>query len=137
MMSHHSVVTGGDQGSAVLAQVHEGMAVFNNARKRIGTVEAVFLGTASEEERELGTGPATADDPRTPGSTLGRTFAEIFDPTDIPDTVANRLRYSGFIRVDSPGLFAADRFVTPEEIASVTSEGVFLRTDKADRIEDR
>jgi hypothetical protein len=103
----------------------------------IGTVRSVYLGTASEAERETGTGPATADDPRLPASSVARTFADIFDPSEIPNTVAARLAHSGFIRIDVAGLFRGDRYATPEEIATVTDEGVYLRTAEAARIEDR
>jgi hypothetical protein len=122
-------------GSKILTQVREDMAVFNSANQKIGTVEAVYLGTASEEDRELGTAPNTADSPRQPGDTFTRMLADIFNPNDIPEEMAERLWYSGYIRVDAPGLFRADRFVTPEEINFVDRDGVHLKVRQADRIE--
>jgi hypothetical protein len=123
-------------GSKILTQVREGMAVFNSANEKIGTVEAVYLGTASEEDRELGIAPNTADAPRQPGDAFARMLADIFNPNHIPEEIAERLWYSGYIRVDAPGLFRADRFVTPEEIDFVDRDGVHLRVRQADRIED-
>jgi hypothetical protein len=135
-MMTHSQIAKEQSGSKILNQVHEGMDVFNRANKKIGTVDAVYLGTASEEERELGTAPATADSPRQPGDAFGRMWAEIFNPSDVPDEVAERLWYSGYLQVDAPGLFGADRFVTPEEIDFVAQDGVHLKGARAERIEE-
>jgi hypothetical protein len=116
--------------------VQEGMTVYNNERKKIGSVDAVYLGSASEEARDMGVAPAVASSPRQPGDAFQRMLGSIFHPNDVPDEVAERLWYSGFIRVDAPGLFAADRFVTPEEIDFVDREGVHLRVRKADKVEE-
>ncbi|HMN29688.1 MAG TPA: hypothetical protein PKE45_16175 [Caldilineaceae bacterium] len=132
----HTQITKEQSGSKILTQVREGMTVFNRANKKIGAVEAIYLGTASEEERELGTAPATADSPRQPGDAFARMWADIFNPNDVPNEVAERLWYSGYLRIDAPGLFSADRFVTPEEIDFVAQDGVHLKVRKADRIEE-
>ena len=132
----HTQTEGKSLGSNILTEVREGMTVCNRANKKIGTVDEVYLGTANEEEQELGTAPATADSPRQPGDAFGRMWAEIFHPNDVPDEVAERLWYSGYLRVDAPGLFGADRFVMPEEIDFVTHDGVHLKVNRADRIEE-
>jgi hypothetical protein len=134
-MSHSQPTTHSRQASQMLAQVKEGMAVFNSANQRIGTVEAVYLGAESEAEL-FGTEPATDDAPDLPGTRVPRMLAELFDPSEIPEEVAERLRYSGYLRIDPATLFAGDRYVTPDEIASVNDKGVFLRTDHADKVEE-
>jgi hypothetical protein len=123
------------QASQLLAQVKEGMDVFNSANKRIGTVEAVYLGAESEAEL-FGTEPATDDSPKLPGTRVHRMVAELFDPSEVPEEIAERLRYSGYLRIDPAALFTGDRYVTPDEIASVSDKGVFLRTGHADKVEE-
>jgi hypothetical protein len=122
--------------NSLLTQVKEGMAVFNSANERIGTVEAIYLGAASEIERPFDAGPATDDSPKLPGTTVDRMVAELFDPTEVPEEIAERLRYSGYLRIDPAKLFAGDRYITPEQITAVTPEGVFLRTDHAAKVEE-
>jgi hypothetical protein len=135
-MIHSQSTALSHQASQLLAQVKEGMAVFNSANERIGTVEAVYLGAASEVERPFDAGPATDDSPKLPGTTVQRVMAEIFDPSEVPEEVAKRLRYSGYLRIDPAALFAGDRYVTPQQIASVTHKGVFLRTEHAAKVEE-
>jgi hypothetical protein len=124
------------QAIQLLGQVKEGMAVYNSANEHIGSVEAVYLGAASEIEQPFAAGPATDDSPKLPGTTTQRMIAEIFDPDEVPEEVAERLRYSGYLRIDPVGLFTGDRYVTPEKIASVSKKGVFLRTEDAAKVEE-
>jgi len=135
-MLNHQTTTLPNKASSLLAQVKEGMAVFNSANERIGTVEAVYLGAASEIEQPFDVGPATDDSPKLPGTRVQRMLAEIFDPSEVPEEIAERLRYSGYLRIDPAQPFAADRYVMPEQIASVTDQGVFLRTDHAAKVEE-
>ena len=117
--------------SNVLNQIREGMDVYDIDRNRIGSVDAVFFGAAGDEEVAEGTAPATAPPPRdaADGGIL-EPFAEALDPRDeVPEEVAERLRYHGYIRIDR-GWFGADRYVMPEQIESVSDEGVFLGVHK-------
>lgn len=132
-MTHHTQATSSYQDSSLLTKIYQGMDVFNNANEHIGTVEAVYLGATADSEP--GAEPATPDDQAVPGTRIQRFVAELFDPTDMPDEIAERLRHSGYIRIDGPGLLAGDRFVTPDQIARVNDEGVFLRTAHAARVE--
>jgi hypothetical protein len=52
--------------------------------------------------------------------------ASVFDPGDMPDEMAQKLQHSGFIRIDSNGLFAADPYVTHEHITRVDGDSVYL-----------
>jgi hypothetical protein len=112
------------------------MDVFNTQNETIGKVEGVFLGTATPEQRKYGTGPATADPIDTIDDTFVEMIADVFAPDEIPDEVAERLRYSGFVRVNAVGFGGSDRFVTPDQIDHVSDEGVHLRLPEAPRIED-
>jgi len=124
------------QASQLLDQVKKGMDVFNSTNERIGVVEAVYLGAASEIEQPFDAGPATDDSPKLPGTRVQRMVAELFDPNEVPEEIAERLRYSGYLRIDPAGLFTGSRYVTPEQIGSVTDKGVFLRTDHAAKVEE-
>src|SRR5436190_22708066 len=108
-----------DLGRNVLLHIREGMDVYDVNDKKVGKVENLYMGEASEETLERGEGPATARDPNKTGDTLFEDLAEVFAPDNLPEVLRARLLREGFIRVDGAGLFAADRYVTPDQIASV------------------
>lgn len=123
-------------GKRILAQVHEGMHVYNSHGETIGKVEAVYLGAASAEEMRFGTGPATADVPETPEGPFAEMLAGILAPEEIPAEMVERLRYSGFIRVNVVGFNGADRFVMPDQIDHVSEGGIQLKLPEPPRITD-
>lgn len=102
------------------------MTCVNN---RIGSVDFVHFGVASEAQQELGTGPAStsvADDPNMRRDTIVDNIAEAFSPNEVPEQLQSKLLMSGYIRMDADGLFAADRFITPDQIVNVSDEKVYL-----------
>jgi hypothetical protein len=55
-------------------------------------------------------------------------FTEAIFPSDqLPEAIHQRLLHHGFIRIDRSGLFAADRYVMPDQIAGVSEDRVTLR----------
>lgn len=38
--------------------------------------------------------------------------------------MAQKLQHSGFVRIDSNGLFEADRYVMPDQIGRVDQDGI-------------
>jgi hypothetical protein len=64
----------------------------------------------------------------------GRSFvsdlANVFHPDELPEAIRARLLHEGYIRMDADGLFNADRYVLPDQIASVTGDGVVLKVSK-------
>lgn len=127
---------GQERGSELLRQVHEGMTVYDAEDDEIGEVEEVYLGAVSQES-ELDVEPATVSRPYIPGEgSLLDLIAEVFDAEDMPEEVAERLLRSGFIRVESSSLFGPDRYVTPDQIASVSGDSVRLRVSGSELIED-
>ncbi len=114
---------------SILSQIHEGMEVYDVRDKHIGSVEFVHFGSASETQQELGTGPVTsspADDPNMRRDSLIDNIAEAFDPNDVPQELKEKLLVSGYIRLDASGLFASDRFITPDQITGVSDDKVQL-----------
>lgn len=137
-MTHHTTshtgIANSDLGDAtgrqsILSLVHEGMEVYDVRDNHIGTVDFVHFGSASETQQELGTGPASvtaADDPQMRRDTIIDSIAEAFHPNEVPDQLQSKLLMSGYIRLDSSGLFASDRFITPEQITGVSGDRVQL-----------
>jgi hypothetical protein len=115
------------QGSRILAKIHQGMTVYDRTGNNIGTVEYVYLGAVSEEADKRGQGPATTSAPGRADSSLIDDFATAIIPSDqVPEALRDRLLRHGFIRIDSTGLFAADRYVLPGQIASVFGSRITL-----------
>jgi len=123
------------KGSRLLAQVYEGMNVYDRTGGKIGTVEYVYLGAVGEDADTYGVGPATASGTGGRESSLIEDFAQAFSPGDhIPETLRNRLQRHGFLRINSTGLFAADRYVMPDQIADVSGDRVSLRVTRDELI---
>ena len=120
----------------ILNQVEEGMEVFDRNGEKVGKVEFVHYGASTETEEEFGTMPATANETEIPPEGTMMEFVEkAFGPVDeINDTVKARLLQEGFIRIDSDKLFGEDRFVTSDQIASVTGNRVNLNVSEDDLI---
>jgi hypothetical protein len=115
--------------TTILDQIREGMTICDPAGNDIGTVDFVRL--SDEDPATPGPEVVTADPlPRDTGNTLIGALADAFRTDDIPDTLRDRLLREGFIRVDVAGLFAADRYVMPDQIASVSGDKVTLAVDK-------
>ncbi len=113
----------------VLTLIREGMSVYDTRNDRIGTVDEVYFGAASDAQQELGTGPATvtpSDAPQMRDDSIIDRFAEVFRDADLPDEVREKLLHSGYIRLDSSGIFTRDRFITPDQIRGVADDKVHL-----------
>jgi hypothetical protein len=115
------------EGRHLLTRIYEGMSVYDRTSHKIGTVECVYLGAVSEDASQHGEGPATASSPGGNESSLIEDFAQAIAPQDrLPETLRDRLLRQGFIRIDSAGFFAADRYVMPDQIESVSGDCVVL-----------
>jgi hypothetical protein len=126
---------GQEHGSRILTQIYEGMTVYDRSGDKIGTVEYVYLGAVNEEADKRGGGPGTASSPGEPESSLIEDFAKAILPTDqVPEPLRQRLIRQGFIRIDSTGLFSADRYVMPDQIADVSKDRISLRVSRDELI---
>lgn len=129
----HSDLTDETGSQSILTQVHKGMKVYDVNDQHIGSVAFVHFGAANETQQELGVGPATSSpadavEPRT--RTIFDGISEVFDPTEVPEELRDKLLYSGYVRLDTAGLFASDRFITPDQIVNVADEDVHLSVNK-------
>jgi hypothetical protein len=114
--------------SNVLARVQEGMKVFDSKRHEIGTVDYVKMSDdnpATEEVEQV-----EAHDPAERDETLIDNIADVFAPDELPEEVRDRLLQGGFLRIDSKGLMAADRYIMPSQIGSVAGDSVTLNVSK-------
>lgn len=121
-----------EEGHRILEQIKEDMDVFDSQGNHIGDVEDIYLGSATDEEREMGTGPASAGERYAPSeeSFMQDLAAALGGEIRIPRELVSRLLYEGYIKLDSDGLFAADRYILPDQIAAVQSDGVHLNVER-------
>jgi hypothetical protein len=96
------------QMGGLLAQVQEGMAVFDRDRQKIGTVKDCYLGGEDLSEAVV-----------SPDSALG----------GVPQALRSRLAASGFIEI-APGLLQAHRYARGDEVVAVDADGVHLGVTK-------
>ena len=123
----------GDPRSGILNRVVEGMAVYDRNQKRVGKVRDIFFGSGDEEADQERPGPSPDAD-ASDTSPL-REFANAVADDDTPSVLRARLLRQGYVQIDSAGLFAADRYATPEQIASVDQDRVVLNVTADELVE--
>lgn len=113
----------------LLRNVHEGMKVFDARHKEIGRVDWVQFGNDDPGTEDL---EASTNDGVTPerDDTLIENIVDAFRVDDLPLEVRERLLMQGFVRIDAEGIFAADRYVLPEQIAMVSGDELMLKVEK-------
>ena len=117
----------------VLRSVHEGMKVVDASRKEIGRVDWVQYGNDAPETPDVearstqGTEEPLAD-------TLVDNLVDAFRVDDLPEEIRQRLLMQGFVRIDAARIFAADRYVLPEQIAGVADDELMLNVEKSELV---
>jgi len=127
---------GAEQVNGRLTQVYEGMTVYDQTGDKIGTVEYVYCGKLTEaDEEEYGFGVPTSFAFDSSEVSLIEEFTrDVVLSEQVPETWRQWLLHQGFIRIDSAGLFAADRYATPDQIANVSDDRVRLRVSRNELI---
>jgi hypothetical protein len=120
----------------VLTRIREDMEVYGANGDHIGEVEFVYMGASSPVANEMGTGAATTANTELRSESILDVVANAFRDDNIPEVLRTRLEHDGFIRVEADGLFTSDRYVLPEQIASVSNDRVILTVNKDDLIKD-
>jgi len=119
------------QTSASLRFVEQGMRVFDREHHEIGKVEWVQFGDDDPDTLEVeASGPRRNRD----DVNLFDVIAKAFTSDNVPDELRDRLVHQGFVRIDADGLFQADRYVMPDQIDSVSSDGMTLNVTKDELI---
>ncbi|MDC9822346.1 hypothetical protein PRN20_01265 [Devosia sp. ZB163] len=120
------------QTGSTLRFVEQGMKVFDREHHEIGKVEFVRFGDDDPDTPEVEA--SGLSDLRDRESSFIDDIARAFHPDDMPEEIRERLLHQGFVRIDANGLFAADRYITPEQIASVSDDGLTLNVTKDELI---
>ena len=109
--------------------IHIGMTVYDNAHHAIGKVEDFKF---SENEDNPDVQPADIDgtDRKNGRESILTAIAEAFGAEEIPEPLRDRLLREGYIRLDTKGLLAKDRFILPSQIASTIGDEIMLNVDK-------
>lgn len=108
---------------AFLSRINEGMEVFDRTGDKIGQVDYVYFGEDNPVTPEAEAADVSERNPRE--ENLVDIVAEAFRGNDMPDEMRERLQMHGFIRLNT-GMLRSDRYVLPEQIASVTDNAVHL-----------
>jgi hypothetical protein len=108
--------------------VYTGMRVIDANNNEIGKIDDFKF---SENEEEPGVIPAELDAAdREPDDSLMDDIARAFAPDDMPEELRERLLREGYIRLDTAGLFAADRYILPEQIVGTDGDALVLNVSK-------
>ncbi len=120
------------QTASTLRSVEQGMKVFDRERHEIGRVDYVQFG-----DDDLDTPEVEAEgisDLRERDDSLITDIAKAFTTDELPEELQQRLLHQGFVRLDADGLLAADRYITPEQIDTVSGDGLVLNVSRDDLI---
>ena len=115
-----------------LMHVRKGMNILDRAGERIGSVDWVKLTAYDPEDSSVR--QMTPDDTSARQDTLLDNLLEAFQVDEVPEPMRETLLRKGFIRMDSDGIFASDRYVLPDQVAGVQNDEVVLTVEKSDLI---
>ncbi|MBN9310982.1 hypothetical protein [Devosia sp.] len=120
------------QTHSTLKSVEEGMKVFDRERHEIGKVEYVRFGDDDPDTPEVEAFDLSETDER--NDSLLKDIAKAFASDDLPEELRERLLHQGYVRLDADGLFAADRYIVPEQIEPVSADGLMLNVTRDELI---
>ena len=101
-------------GLPILAQIRNGMQVFDQHGVAIGRVERVHVGLPTDRQAAGDTTEIKAIE------------QALFGSDRLPEMLRTRLLERGFMRVESPKLQATDRYIMPEQIERIADDRVYL-----------
>jgi hypothetical protein len=112
--------------------IHIGMEVYDSRHKSIGKVDDFRF---SENEENPDVVPADIDGTDRRGrDSIIENIAEAFGKEELPEALRDRLLTEGYIRLDTKGILARDRYILPEQIASAAGDEIMLNVEKDDLI---
>ena len=109
----------------ILNNIREGMNVYDLSGDKVGTVREVYFGTGAGFDAT----PQTADNPNTAvaDNPIYTVLTSIFGADDnLPETLRDRMFHDGFIRINTDGIFASDRYALAEQISQALGDDVQL-----------
>jgi hypothetical protein len=124
-----------EQVDPILLHIYEGMAVYDQAGAKIGTVEYVYLGEVADSPEECGYYTQTPSTLTSSEVSLIEEFAKAIVLTErVSDFWRERLLSYGFIKIKSSGFFTSDRYALPAHIAGAADDRVLLYVDRDELI---
>jgi hypothetical protein len=104
------------------------MRVIDVDSNEIGKIDD-FKFSENEDTPEVTPAGIDASDRQGDSSLVGD-IARAFAPDDLPEALRERLLREGYIRLDTKGLFAADRYILPGQIARSEGDTLILNVRK-------
>jgi hypothetical protein len=108
--------------------IEVGMRVFDSERHEIGKVDSFkYPENATDPDATIATtrGMHNRDD-----TTIIQTLAEAFGEDELPQPLRNQLLRDGYVHLDAHGWFARDRYILPEQIARLDTDGIQLNVTR-------
>ena len=140
------------KGQSLLAQVHEGMAVYDSTDQKIGTVADMYMGpsldnqgnAAVEDTAPSSDNSANSENPIAAGAGLsiipvpiglgssgtmvGAVLPGYAFEGELPAPIRSQLMASGFIRLHWAKVLGAVRYVMADQIETIQDDTVHLNT---------
>lgn len=133
-MSANPILNVHEREHTILDNIREGAMVYDRNNTLIGQVDSIYLGEASQQAIDMGDTPATVSTPRDASDDAVAFIQRVFAKDELPQELRKRLLQHGFIHINVPGLLAHDRYVLPEQITLVTTDGIILKASRDDLI---
>jgi hypothetical protein len=111
--------------------LHKGMKVYDSSNDEIGVVEDFKFSdedptTPGLEQTDVHPMDIDRDDDLV--TIMARAFA---GEDNLSDELKEKLLREGFVRIDAEGLFAADRYITPDQIEGADGDRLLLSVPKS------
>ena len=108
--------------------IRVGMKVFDSEGHHIGKIDDLkFPENAIAPEIEVAEVDDVVDER---DETIISAVADAFGHEDIPEPLRSQLLRDGYVHLDASGLFAADRYILPEQISRLDANGIQLNVTK-------
>jgi hypothetical protein len=117
----------------ILAQVRDGMTVYDHNGDSIGTVRLVRMSDEMPDQPGPETASTTTSDRMREDSLIDDIADAFTHESRLTEELRARLLHQGFVRIDL-GVLRADRFALPDQISSVSDEDVHLNVAADDLI---
>src|SRR5438105_99311 len=109
---------------ALIERVQPGMTVVDRAGRKLGTVDNLKMGDPDAQTTQ-GNEPNAGQTIPTLSRLLG-----MREP-DVPEPFYSELLRVGYLKVDSPGILATDRYLPADRIVSVSGDTVTVDASAA------
>ena len=109
--------------------IHKGMTVYDSRHKAIGKIDD-FKFSENADTGDVEPAEIDGSDRKDGRDSILTAVAEAFGGEQIPQPLRDRLLVEGYVRIDTKGLLAKDRYILPSQIASATGDELTLNVEK-------